>query len=594
MIALARRTGTIAAILFALSAVAVALFGGYDWRLGALRVSSHDALRDLQFAVSAAAVTFFARPRTTVDAQSIRAHALIARASRWIALSIACGVLAVGILFGTHCACGSDSFGYVSQATLWATNTVHVVEPAAAWAAWPLVERTLAPLGYRPAVEPMAIVPTYASGYPLMMAAAVKLTRTASAVFAVVPVLGALVVWMTFCLGRRLRDPATGLWAAIVVAASPTFLWQTMQPMADVPAAACWLGVMTLIVRDTRSSALTAGVVGSAAVMVRPNLAPLVLVPFAWLAYRDWCDRDVRGRALLFLAGVVPGFAVVSWTQTLLYGSPLASGYGRPQDIYAWANVVPNGLRYPAWIWQTHGPLVLAGMIAPFVVPRSGTATSAAQRSFGWVVFSFSAGVLIAYLGYTVFDDAGYTRFLLPAIPLLAVAAVWAVQVWVDRIGTPAARAAATVALALLALDVARRVDIQPMLDQREHERLYADVARHIERHTTGSPIVIAMQHSGSLRFYGNRETLRYDWLDAAWLDRAIAEIRARGRGPLILLEDWEESAFCARFRGQRYGALDWPPAVEFMRRSFVARLYDPAARDAVRPPATDRVVFDR
>ena len=46
--------------------------------------------------------------------------------------------------------------------------------------------------------------------------------------------------------------------------------------------------------------------------------------------------------------------------------------------------------------------------------------------------------------------------------------------------------------------------------------------------------------HSGTVRYYAGRVTLRFDLLDPAWLDRAIAWLEARGHHPYILLEDWE------------------------------------------------------
>jgi hypothetical protein len=57
------------------------------------------------------------------------------------------------------------------------------------------------------------------------------------------------------------------------------------------------------------------------------------------------------------------------------------------------------------------------------------------------------------------------------------------------------------------------------------------------------------------------RPTLRWDVLDPAWLDRAIAYLREQGFVPLIVTEAGDEDRdFRERFRGSHAGALDWPP----------------------------------
>ena len=99
--------------------------------------------------------------------------------------------------------------------------------------------------------------------------------------------------------------------------------------------------------------------------------------------------------------------------------------------------------------------------------------------------------------------------------------------------------------------------------------------------------MIIAMQHSGTLRYYGDRLTVRYDWLNGPSLDQAIEWIHAQKRGPLLVLDDWEEERFRQRFRNERWGKLDWPPRVEFDWQPKV-RVYDPFDRD--RFLAHDRV----
>src|SRR5439155_15652061 len=104
----------------------------------------------------------------------------------------------------------------------------------------------------------------------------------ANAVYYVVPVLGALSVWLTYILGRRIAGPQAGVAAAILVAFSPIFVFHTIEPMSDVPATAWWLLAWACATAPTLGgpvwSAFFAGLAVSLAIATRPNLAPLALI----------------------------------------------------------------------------------------------------------------------------------------------------------------------------------------------------------------------------------------------------------------------------------------------------------------------------
>ena len=90
--------------------------------------------------------------------------------------------------------------------------------------------------------------------------------------------------------------------------------------------------------------------------------------------------------------------------------------------------------------------------------------------------------------------------------------------------------------------------------------------------------------------------TIRYDWLDGRALDDAIRWMRSVNRTPLLVLDDWEETLFRERFRGQQWGGLDWPARVEFESNPRV-RVYDPVDRarfEAHEPLQTTRVAMPR
>jgi hypothetical protein len=97
--------------------------------------------------------------------------------------------------------------------------------------------------------------------------------------------------------------------------------------------------------------------------------------------------------------------------------------------------------------------------------------------------------------------------------------------------------------------------------------------------------VVFAMQHSGSVRYYANRLTLRYDFLPADSLDRAVTHLRARGMSPYLLVEQWEEPAFIKRFeRESCRGTLRWHPMQQW-KETLTIRLYDLSVPDCRRSP---------
>jgi hypothetical protein len=118
------------------------------------------------------------------------------------------------------------------------------------------------------------------------------------------------------------------------------------------------------------------------------------------------------------------------------------------------------------------------------------------------------------------------------------------------------------------------------VLDLQNLESRFVVSGRYAARAMPGNAVFLAVQQSGSLRFHGERMTIAWDAIDPAALDRTIAWLAANGFRPFIALEDAEEPRFRARFGGEDFGALDWPPAVE-IHAAVRVRIFDPASRAA-------------
>jgi hypothetical protein len=167
-------------------------------------------------------------------------------------------------------------------------------------------------------------------------------------------------------------------------------------------------------------------------------------------------------------------------------------------------------------------------------------------------------------------------------VMMLATAAVMDTALGkLPRAGYAAAMAAI---VALLAYHGLRTAADRSAFDLGRGERRYIDVARFVADHTEPDAVVISVQHSGSLRLYAGRLTLKYDVLDPLWLDRVVEYLRSNGRHPYFVLDGGEVDAFRRRFgAANRTGALDWPPLATL---GSVASVYDPLDRRSGAPLA--------
>ncbi len=187
------------------------------------------------------------------------------------------------------------------------------------------------------------------------------------------------------------------------------------------------------------------------------------------------------------------------------------------------------------------------------------------------------ACVIASYVFYRPFDVWWYLRFLLPMWPvmmLLTAAALEAIARRSMRAAYPVAIATMAGLLAWHGLSVAAN---RSVFDLGRGERRYVDVARFIDSHTPPDAVILSVQHSGSLRIYAGRLTLKYDVLDPVWLDRTVDYLQSVGRRPYFVLDGGEVDAFRQRFGVlNRTGALDWPPLATL---GSIVAVYDPIDR---------------
>ncbi len=499
------------------------------------------------------------------------------RVERFALVALMAAVLVAGVRWGTFTVGGSDSSCYVLQARGWATWQLQRPQPLVLEAPWPEALSTFAVSGHvASATVPGAMVPICASGLSIIMAAFLRLGG-AQAVFLVVPCFGALLVGALYMLGARIA-PRVGLAAAGLTATSPVFIFQLVQPMSDVPAAALWCTALALALSATPGAVLLSGFATSMAIMVRPNLLPLGLAIGAAFLVEPGVPTRVRlKRAAAYAAGSVPGCLAVACIQQYFYGSPFSSGYGSAEALFAFNRVGVNLQHYLTWLHDTETPVWLLALAAPALCRR-------------WLVGVCASLIMVnlaCYLPYVVFDDWWYLRFLLPTLPLVLLLSVitldWmfvrsaqAAGNWTRRHSTVVARLGLTIVTVVLMAIMLRTASDRSAFALAFLESRFRRAGDFVATRLAENAVVLTSWESGSVTYYSGRQTVVWDALDPGWLDRALDFLRSQGLQPVVLVERWEEAVFRQRFAGSLAATLDWPPSAEIGGQ---VRIYRPEDR---------------
>ena len=566
----------------------VLVTGGFVIDAGPLHFSSRRPLPPLAVAVIAWGAAVGVGGRSGIVKALTRLGLGLDRHAPVLAILIVAATIGTGVAFSTFAASSSDASGYVSQAALLASARVSFDEPLARLVPWTDATSTFSPLGYRPGIVPGEVVPTYPPGLPLTMAAA-SVAGGEWMTFAVVPVLGGLAVLCTYLLGVQLHSRRAGLTAALLLATSPVFLFQLVQPMSDVPAVAWWTLAIALAFSPLPGAPVASGAVAGFALLARPNLVPLV-APLAifvcgWPVTPGTTSpvgtslRARAARAVAFASGLVPAAGAMGLLQWRLYGNPLASGHGAVSDFFALSNVWPNIGAYLSRILRGEPAVLVLALLAVLViaVTRGRREAQLPLSPSARAATLFGTTVVICYLSYVAFPDWSYLRFLLPAFPLAFVA-----------VGACVARATSTVPrpiealVLLLLLTIAASVNVviarrEQAFALRDFEARYRSAGRYIDSVLPPEAVIFAVQESGSARYYA-RPIVRWDLLPVE-LDDAVAALTAIHRRPVFLIEEWEIPDIQKRFPSSRLARLDWPARADIGTNVRVL-LFDPADRD--------------
>jgi len=499
--------------------------------------------------------------------------------SAHVAFLLAGLVTALTIRYGTFAAWGTDQAGYIESSHMWTTGDVVSPVPLGLWPALGDRPDAASPLAFRPGVRSGTEVSWYPLGYPILMAAAERLLG-GGAPNLVAPALAGLMVWCIYTIAARGGGGWAGFVAALLIAVSPVTLGYAVMPMSDVPAAALWSLAWVLSFRRGYGAAIAAGASSTLAMMVRPHLAPLAMVPLLVLLHsgrpdgiRDWAWK----RGLAFVLSALFGPILVAWSQAQLYGDFRMPGYPAWESFFSLAHVSTNVWLLPKHLTAVHTPLVFTGLLSLTIF-----ATNHREPQSRLVILSAFLIVVVnyvLYLPYLPYDDAYFVRFMLPALMALCVLNGFAVA----RVGQWLARRRVAFAV-LAAAPVAIMLWYQAPLAlyastiRDEHSRIPL-MGRYLREVLPSNAVVFCALQSGGVAHYTRAEVLRFDLVQLGTLDSWIDRLKSRGYEPVMVMDEIHDQQPFRAHAVEGLSKYRWMPRAEFRSTSTVHYMV-PVRRD--------------
>jgi hypothetical protein len=485
---------------------------------------------------------------------------------------IAVTVTSVTIRYNSFIPWGTDSGAYVTAAHDWAR--ADLFHPQTLVYRFPWAETDVeSPFGHRRGETRGTYTGIYPLGYPLLLAAALKLGGEL-APYVVAPIFAGVLAWCAFLLGRALATAWAGVLAAAFIGASPVTLGLAVMPMSDVPATAFWAISWLMSLRVGHGAAMAAGACTAMAVMIRPNLAPLAIVVAASVAasQRERLSH-VSARLAIYGLTAALGPAVLMWSQAVLYGGPFNSGYGVAAEFFFSAERIPqNAYGYVEKFTGLHTSLPLAGLLT---LPVMIVLARRRQASRAQVSIALAAAAIIAinyafYLPYLSFPDWQSLRFMLPAMLDWLRLVIARYRWW----------AAPLAVVPMYWVLVTPYNEIRAMLFQAGlHIRLEL-MGRYLRAALPPNAVILTYLHSGAVAFYTGKPIIRTDTIGATALDRIVADLRRGGFSPALVFDlAYEYAPLEEKFRSSPLLKLDWQPRAEFATL-LGAYYYDIAARE--------------
>jgi MFS family permease len=474
------------------------------------------------------------------------------RVALYTALLIAGLVTAFTIRYASFTPWASDTGSYVHAARRWAERDLFAPEAFHMWPRWSALGP---PLGNRHGAISATYVTVYPLGFPILLAVG-DLVDGDLGPYVIPPMCAGILVLATFAISRRMAPDWAALLAAMLVAVSPIVLANSVLAMSDVPATALVMLAIAMSVRPSMMAAAAAGACIAFAVTTRPVLAPLGVVPLFLVLTGTWSWKHTA----VFVLTAAIGPAMIAWSQLVLYGGALTSGYIGIEAFFSRDRIATNAEIYPRNLIALHSPFIFLGIAA--VVPLYYTQDNRNPVVLR-IILALIALVLlnyVLYLPYLTYEEIWFTRFMLPAqaalFILLAAAIAYAVTA-VSRLAK--ALSIVCVVPALIVMYEGTKVyrDLFAAWPAQVHARL---MGHYLRDALPRNAAVISSLHSGAIAHYTGRQIVRFDFMSRADADVFIeALVQRRFRPVFVIDQENEWGLYNEIFAGTQHQRLDWP-----------------------------------
>lgn len=406
---------------------------------------------------------------------------------------------------------GSDSSGYVHNSRLILEGKLHRdVRPIADLPLNELERAIYQPLGFLTSNELDKQTPTYPFGYPIILAAFRLIANNDTGILMAIVTIGCLTPISAYFLSRKLDiGPIFSLATALIIGASPLYMFMAMQPMSDVVST---LLATTSVLLAFQSKgrpiySILLGVFISLSVLTRiPNV--LIILPIVVILY---ANKKPSSWYLVAIGGV-PGAITFLLLNQFLYGSPFTSGYGNIFALFKFEYFTMTMEHFAFWLTELHTPLVTIAFLATIVFFKKRTLEVVVL----WL-WALSFIIFYAFFYYS-HETWWYLRFILPALPAIAIGACLCLDGLFKRLDTTFKTRwinpiAGVVALIFLTSSLTGAYEGKVFFadPQEDNYPLAADWAI---ANTSPEDSFLCMQTSGCLFYYTPNAIVRWDALD--------------------------------------------------------------------------------
>lgn len=432
---------------------------------------------------------------------------------------------------------GSDNSGYFNEARLLARGHVHVQMRTLAGLPASETPFLYVPLGFKPAADGTdRMVPTYPPGLPLLLVPASFVAGWDHAGDMLLLIHSLAGIALVFALGRICGLPGSwSLAGAAILAASPLYLFTSLQALSDVPATvwATAAVVAALRSREKTAWALASGVCISVGFLIRPNNC-LIAIPV--LVAVGMSPR----RLVLVALGSLPGIAALMAINHAAYGGALQIGYGAIGNEFHISLIRGTLAFYVRWLPLLLSPVVI---FAPSIIAFLGRVPRITCVLASWA---------IAYLAFFsayrwTHEQWWFLRFLLPAAPALIVAGLVVPHLWFERVkerhpGMLMRLLPVLLVVAALGVEVGQTGPLREAWAIGHGERKYGRVSEWLNTHVPKDSAVVVSQASGALFYFTNFTLLRYEEMNPSVARRIGSSLQSQGRALYAVLFPFEEA----------------------------------------------------